>query len=203
MYLWAVSQAFANVEVIHQTKFYTLDIKFAWYSTFPHLISVIIPMCKGLHSNKRAYIFHSSVNICATECRHYYEWLKWNLQWVARTGALGGRDDATASLLLSDGLQDSNKHIRGLKCSREKGPISSTTSITHPLPRQAGALLLHSIYADQVHMFPVRVFFLFFFLKWAWFSNAPGSAHWRWGQPSCQLLNAKRSDVRVAVMNSK
>lgn len=157
-------------------------------------------MCKGLNSKK-----------ACTHLSFFSEYMRNRtsaLSWMAEVkSTVRSQNWATcrtqwntaASLLLSDGLRDSNQHIRGLKCSREKGTISSTTSITHPLPRQAGALALHSIYADRVHMFAVRVIFF----TWPWFSNAPRSARCRWGQLNCQLQNAKRSDACVAVMNSK
>lgn len=51
---------------------------------------------------------------------------------------------------------------------RGKGTMSSTTSVTRPLPRQAGALPMHSIYADRVHTCAcAQQFFLlsFFFHK--------------------------------------
>lgn len=113
--------------------------------------------------------------------------------------------NAAASLLLPDQLWDSNQHIGGLKCSGGKGTISSTTSVTYPLPRQAGALPMHSIYADRVHMCATVCFFCFyyFFFHIAMVFKCASWCALEMG--SVQLSDAECRGLMwcVAVMNSK
>lgn len=160
--------------------------------TFHIWHNLLSPCVKSWTQRKRVHMFHSPVTMHATERWHHHEWLKSYPQQEATTGSLGRMQWNTAALqLLPDGLWDSNQHVRRLKCSQGKGTIRYTSSVTNPLPRQAGTLPAHSIYADQVHGCSTVFFFFLSFFTWAWFSNASGGARCRWGQFNCQLLNAE------------